>query len=97
MKSRGTLFLIFAVLLFSLAGGNILHEIIPHTHESEFVWVSLHGILWHGYKYALTLATSLAVVLLSLAGFFSPKPSLVLISSLEQALRRGILPHRRFG
>ena len=93
------------ILALSFILGAPAHAIIPHEHSDHhhagesIVWQSLHAALRHEDKNALPVFDLLAIVgvvyiarrLLREAG------DIRFVDSITNALRRGILPHRKFG
>ena len=93
------------VLLIAVCGAPLLHALVPHTHTHEAhggesaVWQSLHQGLRHEDKYVVVLFDALTIVgaVASFLVIVRVTFSILDQHAHETALRRGILPHRKFG
>ncbi len=95
-------------LVVAVTLGSPLHALIPHDHSAghdhgdhkeSIVWQSLHSSLRHEDKKAIPLFDALAIVGVAffVIRFRIPARSLEVVDSITDALRRGIMPHRKFG
>lgn len=93
------------LLTLTLIMGAPLHSFVPHAHAHDasggeaYVWQSLHASLHHTDKKSLPLADALVVLsaaLIAGAAACFPRTRFV-VDSFTDSLKRGILPHRKFG
>jgi hypothetical protein len=109
MKVGGILSgLVASAVVFVLLLGNPAHAFIAHDHghdhahggQESSVWQSLHGSLRHEEKEALPISDALLLigsVALIVVARRQASGSPMRPSSIQNALKRGILPHRKFG
>ncbi len=104
--ARVTPILFGLLLALTLALGNPAHALISHEHGSHHhegesvVWQSLHSALRHEDKKMLPVFDTLAIlgsVTLVVLALIRKREYVPVFYSLHDALRRGILPHRKFG
>ncbi len=92
-------------LVLALVLGNPAHALIPHEHGDHHgakespVWQSLHAALRHEDKQALPVFSILVVLarLLTPSRVVARLAVETMTDSLFEYLRRGIVPHRKFG
>lgn len=101
----GGRFLILAaiIIICSLAFGGVLHDVIQHEHSHTSTTQIQHGALRHEEKYLLLLALFFVSVIPAVSLLFASLARIAIarvepeqIGSLEYALQRGILAHRKF-
>ncbi len=82
-----------------------MHALVSHEHTNHHeagestAWQSLHASLRHDDKKALpvfNLLTVVGIVLIVLSANI-PANRRIHVDTITNALRRGILPHRKFG
>ncbi len=89
-----------SLLMAGVAHAVISHEHGEHHHEGESsVWQSLHAALRHEEKQMPVILNALMIVgaVLLLMRFFVPRRLAAAVEEVSHALKRGIVPHRRFG
>ena len=87
-----------ATLVVGLGFGALSHSLIPHDHAGNAIeWQSLHASLSHDQKKAL--GDDIVIFLLAILAIQTLVATIKLSPayiSQSNALRRGILPYRRF-
>lgn len=98
LQLRLPVFFVAVSVFFSILGGPIIHAIVPHSHEGNIeVWQSLHSALSHDKAESSQISDVFVVVaVLSIVSIASAVAFAIPEISLAMALRRGILPYRRF-
>lgn len=91
-----------AILLAPVIGFS--HALIPHTHTHAHngalhleIWEGLHGMLSRKDVALPLLFIPFFIFLIVAHGLLSPKETQTFLHPLGTVLRRGILPHRKFG
>lgn len=93
------------VLACSLFFGGPVHALVPHEHSDHHnvgespTWQSLHASLRHEDKKTLPLFNLLTIVgiVFVIGAVFVPARRLAFVDDATEMLRRGIVPHRKFG
>jgi hypothetical protein len=92
------------LMIGTLAFGGLLHNVVPHEHEHPTTWNALHGALQSEEKKLMALpallvsfdAATFAAVSLLLT-WVVLRARVIRAERREMiALRRGVLPYRRF-
>jgi hypothetical protein len=97
-KLRSLAVVVVMSVSLAISGSALVHAVVPHSHEGDTeVWQSLHASLNHEHKKSVAETSILVVVSVLCVGLLvlSVRLSDAFVPLLH-ALKRGILPYRRF-
>lgn len=95
---RPAIFVLVLAVFFALGGAPLVHGLVPHEHEHDFVEETLHTSLRSENKRFLEVrALNVEIV----GAITAEKPLRTVLNvapgKLERALHRGIVKYRAFG